>query len=129
MAARWVLTRSIEHADGSTATFDGHATWVAQNDGRVLCTEAGEMRIGEGPGMSASQTYLWDVDLQVFFPDGRFFHQVPLGGGDVHHHCAPDQYDGHYSFHSLTAFSVLWRVTGPRKDYVMRSTYRQVSAE
>ncbi|WP_424986634.1 DUF6314 family protein [Microbulbifer sp. S227A] len=124
-AGRWSLRREIDHADGTRARFDGHATWSADGD-RLRLEETGLLRIGDGPPFTATRRYFWHPPLSVHFDDGRFFHDVPPMGGDTGHWCAPDQYDGAYDFTPWPEFRVIWRVSGPRKSYRMNSVYRRI---
>lgn len=123
----WHMTRRIVQAEGPEARLDGVATWRAVPDG-LICDEVGRLQIGAQPAVEARRSYLWREDLSVWFEDGRFFHQVPLRGGETGHWCAPDQYDGYYTFDSWPVWQVVWTVKGPRKDYVMRTDYRRAAA-
>lgn len=112
----WQVRREIRDADGSGARFSGTACWE-MTGARALCSETGELQIGAGPSVRAERRYFWDQDLNVYFDDGRFFHEVPPRGGDVAHDCPPDTYRGRYDFSAWPAFELTWTVTGPRKDY------------
>ncbi|MEM7631273.1 MAG: DUF6314 family protein [Pseudomonadota bacterium] len=118
----WTLVREIVHADGTTGRFEGTARFAADANG-LAYEEAGALHLGRAHPLHATQRYRWGHDLAVYFDDGRFFHHVPPAGGDTGHWCDPDQYDGHYDFSGWPAFTVSWRVTGPRKAYRMRSRY------
>lgn len=123
---RWRMTRHIVQADGPEARLEGVATWRAVSEG-LLCEEAGRLQIGDQPAVEARRSYLWREDLTVWFDDGRFFHQVPLWGGETGHWCDPDQYDGRYAFGDWPVWQVVWQVKGPRKDYRMRTEYRRAA--
>lgn len=114
----WRLSRQICHADGTRATFDGTARWEA--DGTYV--ETGTLDMGTAR-FSAERRYRWTDDLDVYFDDGRFFHAVPQCGGDAAHWCDPDQYDVTYDFSRWPEWTARWQVRGPRKDYVMLTTY------
>ena len=118
----WTVSREIEHADGTRAVFEGHATFVPDAGG-LAYEETGTLQMAGRPSLSATQRYRWDADLNVSFEDGRFFHTVPPEGGETAHWCDPDQYDGHYAFEDWPRFTVRWRVRGPRKDYSMETRY------
>lgn len=123
-AGIWLLDRAIHHADGTCARFMGRAIW--QPDPRGLAYhETGEMVLADGARFLGERRYLWSHDLSVWFEDGRFFHKVPPNGGAAAHWCDPDQYDGCYDFAAWPAFTVTWRVLGPRKDYRMQTSYRR----
>jgi hypothetical protein len=118
----WTLSRTIAHADGTRAAFEGRAIWSPACGGLDYC-ETGQLRINGGAPVTAEQRHFWSGTGHVHFADGRYFHQVPLGGGASVHWCDPDRYDVHYDFTQWPRFSVVWRVKGPRKDYEMTSLY------
>lgn len=117
---RWQIARQITQADGGRARFDGIAEWAP--DGAYV--ERGQLDMGTAQ-FTAERRYRWTEALDVFFDDGRFFHSVPRCGGDAAHWCDPDQYDVHYDFSRWPEWTARWQVKGPRKDYVMVSTYRR----
>lgn len=118
----WRLDREVVHADGLRARLLGRAVWTPRG-AEALYVESGQLTI-EGQGsFEAERRYLWSADLEVFFEDGRFFHRVPGAGVAAGHWCAPDQYDVSYDFSGWPLWSCRWQVTGPRKDYCMRSRY------
>lgn len=121
-AGVWTVSRDITHGDGTRGHFEGTATFTPDGDG-LAYVEEGLLRLGQGAPLNATQKYRWDADMAVYFEDGRFFHRVPPLGGPTSHWCAPDQYDGSYDFADWPGFTVVWRVSGPRKDYRMRSLY------
>ena len=79
--------------------------------------------------MEARRVYLWrDAEpgaVAVTFDDGRPFHQFDLTGGEARHACPPDTYRVRYDFSEWPVWTARWRVTGPRKDYLMTSRYRR----
>ncbi|MDW4496700.1 DUF6314 family protein [Sulfitobacter sp. D35] len=118
----WRLDRQIFHAEGPDALFEGEAVWIP--DGADFTyVETGVLRIPGQKPMRAERQYLWKQDLSVWFSDGRFFHKVPVFGGETEHWCDPDRYAVRYAFDDWPVFSVDWTVTGPRKDYRMHSVY------
>ena len=120
----WSLSRIISQADGPVCRFEGTATWRPEGE-RLAYEETGEMRMPGQPPMRAERRYLWDADLAVLFPDGRFFHSVPPRGGRAEHRCAPDHYVASYDFAEWPAFRVTWEVSGPRKAYRSVTRYRR----
>lgn len=93
----------------------------------------------QGQGPTARLAAAWHVT----FEDGRYFHPWPgataAGGGvgaeggptssgmDVVHVCTPDLYRGEFSERSSgRTWTLIWRVTGPRKDYVMSTDYTRL---
>lgn len=147
-AGRWRIARRIKDALGPDAQFDGEANF-AREGAALLLTEAGQMRIG-AQSFAATRRYLWRQGagsvIDVLFDDGRYFHSFDAAMPEpaAHHDCPPDVYDVGYDFTGLsdaagpTGLSGLtgsapapqwharWRVTGPRKDYVMTSTYTRI---
>lgn len=118
----WQLTREIVQNGTGRATFVGQAEWSF--DAEALdYVERGVLSLEGQPPMTAERRYRWDADLNIYFDDGRFFHQVPSKGGAAAHWCDPDQYDVVYDFTDWPAWSCKWQVKGPRKDYVLESNY------
>ncbi len=117
----WTLHREIHHDDGTQARFEGHARWRPEGTGAV-CDERGTLILPQGSFASEKRT-IWTAELAVYFADGRFFHTVPPEGGRAGHWCDPDQYDFTYDFDGWPRWSMLCRVTGPRKAYRMTSRY------
>ena len=129
-AGHWRVTREIEDARaGTRAEFDGEA-WFEGDARELAYREAGRLILpGQAP-MQAERRYFWraaDGDICVLFEDLRPFHEFALGIStpEAHHDCPPDSYDVRYDFADWPRWSAVWRVAGPRKDYVMRSHYRR----
>lgn len=120
----WSLERDVRHLDGGEARFSGTATWTPEGE-TLVYDETGWLTMSGQKAIPARQRYIWMPDLTVRFSDGRFFHRVPGAGGATAHGCTPDHYEGAYDFSRWPEFRVTWRVTGPRKDYRMLSTYRR----
>ena len=121
---RWVIEREIVHAGAPPAQFVGQAEWTATTGGADYF-ETGVLKLAGHSDMQAERRYRWDNDLNVYFDDGRFFHQVPALGGGTEHWCDPDDYKVAYDFDHWPQWSARWAVQGPRKNYVMTSRYRQ----
>ncbi|MDC1481258.1 DUF6314 family protein [Ascidiaceihabitans sp.] len=121
-AGRWKIERDITPASGPVARFLGFAEWRAE-DGLMHYIEKGNLEIAGQTPMMAERRYRWDADLNIYFDDGQFFHQLPALGGDATHWCDPDQYDATYDFTHWPQWSCTWRVKGPRKDYTLHSQY------
>ena len=118
----WRLARVIRGADGyETARLDGVATFAPNGLGLKL-TETGVLTTG-GASVEAHRTYFWRPSpdgIEVLFDDGRPFHII---GASTQHDCAPDTYLGTYDFSAWPTWTLTWRVSGPRKDYVSASHY------
>lgn len=128
-AGRWRIERRIEdRLSGAGGRFDGEAVFVPEGE-RLIYRERGELRLGDGPGFTAERTYLWRDEggrIAVDFADGRPFHAFDPGADPAAHHlCIADDYRVRYDFSGWPEWRAEWTVTGPRKDYTMRSVYRR----
>ncbi|MEO9685293.1 MAG: DUF6314 family protein [Tateyamaria sp.] len=118
----WDIARKIVPAHGPSAEFAGQGVWTPTATGAEYA-ETGVLTMPGATPMTAERRYVWGQDLSVYFDDGRFFHRVPACGGTATHFCDPDTYGVEYDFEGWPTFTVSYAVHGPRKDYVMRSTY------
>lgn len=124
----WRLERRIEHAGGrGDARLSGRARFLRAG-ATLIHEESGTLTVdgSPGPAMQASRRYLWRAEagwIAVRFDDGRPFHGFPLGvlRPEATHLCDPDRYAVRYDFSRWPEWRAVWRVTGPRKDYVMTS--------
>jgi len=126
LEGEWLLRRSIEDRKaGVSGRFDGRSVW--RRDGAGLQQEeTGLLHYGTAPPMQATRRYLWREDaagLCVLFEDGRPFHRLRAGAMRDRHLCAPDTYDVTYDLSDWPDWQQVWRVTGPRKDSVLRSRF------
>lgn len=121
----WTLTRVVREA-GQVSHFEGTA--VLDADG--LFREEGQWTQGPYAGLGGMRRYLWRPGIEVLFDDGRPFHRFDpqLTDQTVSHWCDPDRYDGRYLIDLPGRFSVAWRVTGPRKDYLSETLYLRSGA-
>ena len=126
----WVLERAIEDVRaGETGTLAGTARFTP-GEGGLAYLEEGTLALGGRPAVAASRRYLWREAgasaIEVRFADGRFFHRfyADEDAPAAVHDCAPDQYRVRYDFARWPRWTAEWRVRGPRKDYVMVTTYR-----
>lgn len=64
---------------------------------------------------------------EVRFADGQPFFEVELsdGCGTMLHKCGADTYRGTIEIFDMACFAMTWQVSGPRKDYCLRSRYRR----
>jgi len=124
---RWQIERVIEDRLGPEGRFDGVAE-ICAGAANWTYHERGQLRLANGAGFGAERRYIWQPGpggITVLFDDGRPFHHIALAGGADTHDCPPDQYAVRYDFAHWPLWMATWRVTGPRKYYVMRSRYRQ----
>lgn len=124
----WALSRRIEDARaGAGGRFEGAAVFTEAGPGLLRYEERGGLRMGTGPVLTAERRYLWRFEgarVAVLFEDGRAFHGFdPAGRPEASHWCDPDAYAVRYDFADWPRWRAVWRVTGPRKDYVMDSAY------
>ena len=125
----WAMRRRIAHGDGTVAALVGRCDFSAEEDG-LRQTERGFLDL-DGRWFDARQHYVWRPGPEVRFADGRFFHAVGPGRRPAADHaCGDDLYEVCYDFQALGAgkWSTCWRVRGPRKKYVMRTTYARPDA-
>ncbi|MCH2163530.1 MAG: DUF6314 family protein [Marinovum sp.] len=124
----WQITREIvDRASHQIGCFDGTAMFASDLRGLVY-REDGILTLGAVASMRATRCYVWQTDgpsIAVFFDDGRAFHTFSLNQAlpMASHFCAPDTYEVTYDFSRWPNWSSNWKVTGPRKDYSMRSHY------
>ena len=124
-AGLWDVERHIKAEGSADALFVGQAKWCPEGDG-MRYREEGQLTIENQRPLHAEREYFWTPDLNVFFADGRFFHQVLTDGRESTHWCYPDTYTGLYDFARWPEFSVSWHVSGPRKAYQSVTTYRRL---
>jgi hypothetical protein len=126
LVGRWGLSRVIEDARaGLTGRMEGTALWRPDGVG-LRQEESGLLRYGDAPPMRAERAYLWraeDDGLEVYFDDGRAFHRLGPGRLSDRHLCDPDVYDVTYDLSDWPRWGTVWRVTGPRKDMIIRSRF------
>ena len=128
-AGVWDLRRQIDDRLGmQTGTFDGTATLSNNAGGGLTYDEKGTMRLGDAPAMTAERRYHWAFGpdhIDVTFADGAPFHRFTPAGhvAGTDHPCGADFYTVRYDFTAWPAWSAVWTVTGPRKDYVSTSVY------
>lgn len=126
----WRLERRLDdRRAGQQGRLSGQALF-APVEGDLLYREEGRLAIGEHVG-PAEQSYRYGFPAldraAVHFRDGRFFHELDLSRGAwaCTHLCDPDRYEGEFSVLDTDTWRVVWRVTGPRKDLTLDSTYRR----
>ncbi len=67
----WGVTRTIEDRHSNqNGRFDGEATFAQNSSGTLSYLETGQMRLGQGPSMTATRSYIWQFEddrVDVFF--------------------------------------------------------------
>lgn len=135
LSGSWSLDRLvIDHARTTIGRFRGEATFSPSGPD-LLYEETGTLIFGEHRGQ-AGQTYRFDFPegdgrARVRFRDGRPFHDLDLSTGQDRpcHPCPPDTYDGTFLALGPAAWRTEWKVTGPRKDYDLVTTYSRQAAQ
>ena len=98
----------------------------APEAGGLRYHERGDLILPGGQRMAGERRYLWraqGTQIAVDFDDGRPFHVFDPADPRAHHACPPDSYDVRYAFGDWPRWQAMWRVQGPRKDYVMESLF------
>ena len=133
-SGEWELTKEIQDYTGqSSGKFSGAARFTNHDDHTALYHEGGTLELTTGQSMRAERRYRWlqesNGKVAVLFEDGRPFHLVDLNESSPsgHHFCDPDTYQVEYDFSDWPNWKSTWRVTGPRKDYIMHSEFRRKS--
>ncbi|WP_334170588.1 DUF6314 family protein [Sinomonas sp.] len=139
LSGAWTVERSLlDRATGIRGTFSGTVTFRARDeanddDGALVQCESGRLRWGQHEG-PATREYVWrpgasPETMDVFFPDGRFFHRVSLSADSPglrgEHWCDPDDYRVSYTVVGPDEFRYEWDVRGPRKDLLLTTTLRR----
>ncbi len=126
----WRLERVLDdRRGGQQGRLSGQALF-APLESDLLYREEGRLTIGDHAG-PAEQSYRYTFPAAdraaVHFRDGRFFHDLDLSRGSwsCTHLCDPDRYEGEFTVLDADTWRVVWRVTGPRKDLTLDSTYRR----
>ena len=116
----WRLERVIDDRQlGETSRVDGSLALAETGPGEVSWEERASWHRPDGDvavrrGLRIVRT---DDGWWVRFGDGRDFHPW-TPGEEVVHDCAPDTYRGRVSG-TTRAWTIVWDVTGPGKDYTM----------
>ena len=128
----WALSRRIDdRLAGQSGVFEGMARFTPDGPDAAIYDESGLLRLGDAPPMTAERRYLWQFGAEtviVRHADGRdFFRFTPGGrGAEIVHVCDPDTYRVIHDFTVWPRWQAIWTVTGPRKDYRLRSAWRRV---
>jgi hypothetical protein len=128
----WRMARRLhDFRLGISGRLDGIASFASAPGG--LCyEEAGLLRFGAHQG-EAVQRYRFSVDrhatAEVYFADGRPFHRLELSSGkaDIVHECGSDCYRGRYRVLHEDCLTLVWRVTGPRKRWLLATRFSRTS--
>ncbi len=125
----WQVQRQIrDRAAGQVISGAGSARFTPDGADRLIYDEELVLDVPGQTAITGTRRYLWHgvgQQVQVLFADGTPFHAIRLEdpfSADTHH-CAPDLYEGRYDFSQWPRWDARWRVSGPRKDYLMVTTF------
>ena len=124
LAGSWRLSREVRHADGMLVWASGFAV-LEERDGGLTEREWGRARFPDGASARFEQRRRWRGEgcaLVIEKGDGSPLCTVRDGTG--RHDCPPDTYRLRLETGELpSAWTMEWTVTGPHKDYAMRTRY------
>ena len=123
------MMRIIENVpEGVIGEFWGECDFIPDGAG-LICREQGVLRF-RGADYHSGRVSLWRFPgqgrIEVYYEDGRPFHDFPTDKPVATHLCGEDNYRVSYDFGTDTWLS-RWEVMGPAKDYVMTTRYRRTS--
>jgi Family of unknown function (DUF6314) len=131
LAGAWSFDRVIE----GQGSMKGLATFAPLDAECLAYREQGRLKLQNGIELEAEREYIFrkrDRGFEVFFKETppRLFHAIELAASDdgalngsAGHLCNLDHYQSTYTFRGDGGFVVRHIVSGPRKDYVMITTY------
>ncbi|MEM7506346.1 MAG: DUF6314 family protein [Pseudomonadota bacterium] len=127
-AGKWQMVRIIENVpEGVIGEFWGEAEFTPDGQG-LTCAETGVLRF-KGHDYHAERGSLWrfpaEGHVEVQYEDGRPFHDFIAEDPEAVHHCGDDLYRVSYDF-GANAWTSVWDVRGPDKDYVMTTRYLRI---
>jgi hypothetical protein len=132
LRGNWAFDRSV---DGRNL-MQGSASFSDVADGSLAYHEQGLMRL-EGGAFQAERRYVYagkPDGFAVFFAETplRLFHEIRLEmtsgnmAGGASHLCSADLYRSDYAFLPDGTFMVRHEVKGPKKDYVLTTSFMRV---
>ena len=135
LQGEWSFVREVP----GKATMTGRARILPTGEGRARYDETARVLLPDGKTLTGSQSYRYRrlpppaSGFDVLFAENEElferldFHLSPDGSlrADAEHHCAPDHYVSHFTLDREDRLHVEHSVTGPHKDYMVRTTYRR----
>ena len=78
----------------------------------------------------AHQDYTWIIKpngWKINFSDGSHFHDLELENTkqEVYHYCGNDIYKGKFALNLPKEYEVIWKVSGPQKNYTSHTSYNR----
>lgn len=150
LTGSWIFERFInDRKNNCVIEVEGTANWAESSPDRLLYTELGRLKRNDLSLAAAVETrnsYEYRLNAghpaacDVYFSDGRFFHELDLSTGkheSIVHNCVNDVYTGTWLAlvvanstpavgelpSSTRRLRVTWTVAGPTKDYTSITDY------
>lgn len=135
LQGEWTFVREVP----GKATMTGRAHIVVTGDGRARYDETARVRLTDGKTFSGSQSYVYrrlpapanGFDV-LFAETGQLFERLDFRAAAdgslravAEHDCPPDHYASQFALDAEGGLTVEHKVTGPEKDYVVRTSYRK----
>jgi hypothetical protein len=138
LIGEWTFVREVP----GKATMTGRARIAPTGEGRARYDETARVRLADGTTLTGSQSYRYRRlpppanGFDVLLADtGELFERldfqsVPHGSlrADAEHLCSPDRYVSKFTLDAEDRLTVEHTVTGPKKNYVVRTAYRKVGS-
>ena len=136
LQGEWTFVREVP----GKATMTGRARIDSTGKGRARYNETARVRLADGSTLTGSQSYVYrrlpapanGFDV-LFAETGELFERLdfrsaPDGSlrADAAHDCPPDRYVSIFTLDAEDRLAVEHTVTGPQKNYVVRTVYRRV---
>lgn len=138
LQGEWSITKHITIIDTNQQIIkaNGLASFCAleNNSNRIVYTENLTLRycLTQNLGLG-HQSYIYTYDLRkdsvaTYFTDGRMFYSLDLAGNSATgtYQCIDDLYMAKYHFVNQTSFELTYSITGPKKNYSIKSAYRKL---
>ncbi len=129
LAGSWRFDRVVEDRLGPVRHVTGTTELVVEDAERVRWSESGTLTWegGETPVYRNLFVERRSDGWWVTFEDGRDFHPWSVGQSVVHP-CGADLYEGRIDVTATDAWTVVWVVSGPAKDYTMTTRLTRTDA-
>jgi hypothetical protein len=137
LQGEWTFVREVP----GKATMTGRAHIAPTGPAQASYDETARVLLADGTALTGSQSYRYrrlpapanGFDV-LFAETGELFERLdfrPAPDGslraDAEHDCPPDHYVSHFTLDAEDHLAVEHSVTGPNKNYVVRSAYRRVA--
>lgn len=134
LMGEWKFEREVP----GKATITGRARIVSTGEGWARYEESARVRLSDGTTMAGSQSYLYRRLAQpangfdvLFAESGELFERLEFHAADgvehaaAEHKCGGDRYVSKFSLDAEDRLNVEHKVTGLKKNYVVRTAYRR----